>query len=687
MPPARPIPLVTVLLVTGLALLAAAAFLAWRAAPNDAATTPPLPTAAAATATDRPSPTPSPSPEAAAPTPSPRPAPAGGSAFLPLLYGRYTPTACDPIDPNAPGPAALDGQATVWHPLTLRVAGPAAAESDDAPNPFLDYRLTVRFVAPSGRAYDVPGFFAGDGRGGGAGDQWAARFSADEPGRWHYCTSFRAGPEVAVADDPAAGRPTAFDGASGAFDVAPRDPDAAGFLRWGRLEYVGGHYLKFRDGPYWIKTGADSPENFLAYTGFEDTTDEGGRLLRFLHTYAPHVADWREGDPTLPGAADEGRGIIGAINYLAEAGVNSIYFLPMNLGGDGDDTWPFLSPDDVTHYDIGKLEQWLAVFEHAQRRGVALHVVLNETEPENRAWLDRQPAADHLLSVGRRLYYRELVARFAHLLALKWNLSEESVFTGDEARGYAAAIQRLDWAGHPIAVHNPADWLRPLEEQLGHPEFSATAIQYVADDAGALVEAWRAASTGAGRPWIIDMDENRPAGEGLTPWNAGALRKEILYDVLFSGGNIEWYMGYHDLPVGGDLNLEDFRTRAEMWAYARHARRFLEEHTPFWLMAPADDLLSGASGDYGGGEVLALPGQLYAIYLPTAAQPATLSVPPGAYTLHWFDPRNGDFEGQPQEQLTDGALSLGLPPANPSDDWVALIRAEGYTLPTPNAYP
>ena len=62
-------------------------------------------------------------------------------------------------------------------------------------------------------------------------------------------------------------------------------------------------------------------------------------------------------------------------------------------------------------------------------------------------------------------------------------------------------------------------------------------------------------------------------------------------------------LAVYDLPVGGDLNLEEFRSRADMWAYARHARRFLEANTPFWLMAPADELLSGEAEAYGGGAV------------------------------------------------------------------------------------
>ena len=710
--PARRSRLVVIgLLLAGLALLAGAAWLAWRSAASPLV----APTATAAEAQGREEPSPQPSPDGRGGVePSPQPS-AGGraSVYLPAALagydGGFAALGCEQ-SPKGDDATTVTGELAVWQPLVLRFAGPAAGAAGNAPNPFLDYRLTVRFVAPSGRAYNVPGAFDGDGRGGGAGDQWAARFAADEPGRWRWCASFRAGPGVAVDLDPTTGAPLAFDGAAGAFHIADSasedadsaTPDAslaarrssllpADFFTLGRLEYVGGHYLKFRDGPYWIKTGTNSPENLLAYAGFEDAANPPAG---FRHAYAAHVADWRPGDPTLPGAADEGKGIIGALNYLAEAGVNSVYFLPMNLGGDGHDTWPFLSPDDVTHYDLGKLAAWRVVFEHAQHRGIALHVVLSETEPANRGWLDETAASDDstgdaILSTPRRLFYRELVARFADLPAIKWNLGEESVYSGAEAIALAGYLAALDWAGHPIALHNPADWFGPYEDTLGRSEFSATSIQYQPDEAGALVERWRAASAGAGRPWVIDLDENRPAQEGLTPDNAGPLRKTILYDALFSGaGGIEWYLGYHPLPVGGDLNVEEFRTRAEMWAYAGHARRFLETNTPFWLMAPADALLSGEAADYGGGEVLALPGDVYAVYLPSAAQPATLAAPDGDYTLRWYDPRTGEFAGQPRAlSATDGALPLGSPPSNAAGDWVALVTAATYTAAPSSAYP
>ena len=55
-----------------------------------------------------------------------------------------------------------------------------------------------------------------------------------------------------------------------------RDLNAAGFMRDGRLEYVGEHYLKQADGAYWIKGGIDSPGKLLWYAGFDNTIDQPG---------------------------------------------------------------------------------------------------------------------------------------------------------------------------------------------------------------------------------------------------------------------------------------------------------------------------------------------------------------------------------------------------------------------------
>ncbi|MFK8017133.1 MAG: DUF5060 domain-containing protein, partial [Gammaproteobacteria bacterium] len=140
---------------------------------------------------------------------------------------------------------------TVWQPFDLDFAGPFANETDDSPNPFLDYRLQVTFTRGDGTQLTVPGFYDGDGNGGGEGNIWRVRFAPDQAGQWQYTASFRAGDNVAVELGANAGSASDFDGLAGSFTVTPRDSNAPGFLSQGRLEYVGEHYLKFRDGDYW----------------------------------------------------------------------------------------------------------------------------------------------------------------------------------------------------------------------------------------------------------------------------------------------------------------------------------------------------------------------------------------------------------------------------------------------------
>ncbi|HOF41254.1 MAG TPA: DUF5060 domain-containing protein, partial [Candidatus Hydrogenedentes bacterium] len=64
-----------------------------------------------------------------------------------------------PLDSSAPSHAK-------WSRVVLDFEGPAANAADSDPNPFLDYRMQVRFTGPGGSEYDVPGFFDGDGAGG-----------------------------------------------------------------------------------------------------------------------------------------------------------------------------------------------------------------------------------------------------------------------------------------------------------------------------------------------------------------------------------------------------------------------------------------------------------------------------------------------------------------------------------------
>jgi len=565
----------------------------------------------------------------------------------------------------------VSGDLAKWRPVTLDLRGPPANASDSNPNPFLDYRLQVQFTSRSGNTYDVPGFFAGDGKGGLSGDAWRVIFSPDEVGTWRYHLSFCSGDAVAVSLDRNAGEATDLDGATGCFEVTPQDAVAEGFYRWGRLEYVGEHYLKFRDGPYWLKGGTDSPEDFLAYDGFP-STPKGG------HRYANHVADWCEDDPDWYGG--KGKGIIGALNYLASQGVNSIYFLPMNIGGDGKNVHPYLgringagSPDnDNLHLDLTRLHQWGVVFEHAQRKGIMLHFVLNEAEENNKLELDSGQ-----LDVERKLYYRELIARFGHLPALQWNISEEynlgHKLKPEMVKAFAQYIADVDPYDHPITVHHAGRAEKAWAPFLGDARFTVTSFQEN-EHVTELVEVWRAKSREAGVPLVIGMDEFFP--DKSSPENIERHRREYLWPVYFSGGQIEFILD--EL-----LKVEDFRKYEHLWRYMAYARTFMMDHLPFWEMEPRDDLLTDESkykGAYSvvSGQVFAKAGEVYAVYLPVAEHTGALDLSHtrAIFSFRWFDPRAGAFSGDETRVVGGNVIPLGAPPEDPSEDWVALLTRE-----------
>jgi hypothetical protein len=581
----------------------------------------------------------------------------------------------DNNNPQPPPPSSPTDSGTIsgllkrWQPLTIDFAGPASTQTSTSPNPFLDYRLQVLFTHQrSGKTYNVPGFFDGDGKGSGSGNVWRVRFNPDEEGLWTYQASFRKGSNVAIDLSTSAGTASSFDGASGSFIVAPFDTSASGFLKRGRLNYSGGFYWRFQDGSYWLKGGADSPENFLALS------------------FAPHEQDWQDGDPDWNNG--DGKGIIGALNYLHSVNVNSIYFLPMNIGGDGKDTWPFVGPidpsgsssNDDIHYDINKLTHWELVFEHAQEKGILLHFVLNETEASNKQELDNAT-----LGTERKLFYRELVARFGHHNALQWNLCEEYNYNlpidPSMIKSWAQYLLDVDPYDHPITVHNFGNPVYTWAPFVGDARFTVTAFQYAGSTAGngSEVEDWRSRTAAAGYPIPVSLDEFR----STTTNNMAAQRKEILWPTYLSGGaGLEYYIG------SADQSLQDFRTYESMWKWTWYARKFVQDNLPFWEMQPSDGLLSNEATTFGNGQVFAKAGEVYAVYLPDASRGGVLNLSgvAGTFALSWYNPRTGLFEGGTQTVWGGGNINLGFPPASYSEDWVVLLKANSSITQARAAY-
>ena len=576
-------------------------------------------------------------------------------------------------------PAAADeisGELRKWHRVTLTFDGPVVGEKDEV-NPFLDYRLQVTFShSGTGKTYVVPGFFAADGdaadTGAERGSKWRVHFTPDETGSWQYSAQFLTGSQVAISTAPfPSGSSSAgyFDGNTGSFDVARTNKSGDDLRGKGRLDYVNDHYLRFAEnGEYFLKNGIDSPENFLAYDEFDGTYDAGAKGCTagelFLHQYPVHVADWNSGDPTWGGG--RGRGIIGAVNYIAATHGNSIYMITFNSGGgDGCDVWPWTSDTERYRFDVSKLDQWEIVFQHMQAKGVQIHLVL--AERENRADLENS------LGVQRRLYYRELAARFSHNLALQWNIGEEHNISNQRKRDYAQYIRDVDPYDHPISVHSSVT--DPIAFYLegsgggapivGAPMYEASSIQGRVSLYNHFAITLRKETAAAGRPWAIYADEQAVDAPSGTDRRVYQQTHGTWGNLMGGGAGVEWFLS-------ADLDLEDFSRELAARVQTQHAVDFFQNLLPFTRMEPANHLSSDTTAF-----VFHEPGKTYAVSLANGGSTnLDLSGHTGSYSVRWYDPRNGGSlqNGSKASVSGGGSASIGNPPSASSEHWVALLE-------------
>lgn len=597
------------------------------------------------------------------------------------------------------GTVAVSGELRKWHKLTLAFDGPPHNESDVNPNPFLDYRLNVTFShAASGKSYVVPGYFAADGEAAEtsatAGKQWKVHFRPDETGDWNYTTSFRSGPNVAISNNPISGTANALlDGLSGSLTIEASNKTGADLRARGRLEYVGERYLRFAEtGDYFVQGGSDAPENFLAYEDFDNTPNNGGRRK----SWSPHAGDWNPGNPSWQGG--KGTEMIGALNYLASEEANAFSFLTMNINGDDKNVYPYVTTSDFKHFDVSKLDQWEIVFEHAQTLGLYLHFKTQETE--NDQLLD---GGD--LGVDRKLYYRMLIARFGHHLALNWNLGEENDIWDElndpnntRVKAYAQYIRDVDPFDHHIVIHTyPGQQDQVYNPLLGNQsQLTGASVQTGYNKVYKDTKKWVDASLAAGKPWVVANDEQGGADTGVPPdlgyvdpitgqtyqgknsdgntvsVTQDDIRQQTLWGNLMAGGaGVEYYYGYK-LPQS-DLSLQDYRSRDQMWNYTRYALQFFNQYLPFSEMISNANLVSN-------GWCLAKAGDVYAIYLENGGTTTINLGNDGAtYDVQWYNPRTGGSlqTGTLPAVTANSNVAIGNPPGTTNQDWVALLRNQG----------
>ena len=589
----------------------------------------------------------------------------------------------------------ISGEPMQWHKITFTFDGPETSELDSL-NPFLDYQLSVSFFKHDRRIV-IPGFYAADGNSAetsaDTGNKWQVIFCPDDFGLWNYEVSFLKGKNIAVERNPESGEEIAFHGYTGEILISPSDKSGTDFRSKGRISYVNDHYLRHEgSGEIFLKAGSDSPENFLAYHEFDGTYYGGDGERRIneampnqtLHRYEPHIKDWNEGDPTWKDG-QKGKGIIGALNYLHSKGINSQYMLTNNVNGDGQDVFPWIKYDsDYTRFDVSKLAQWEIVFSHMDKLGMMCHFVTQETE--NELLLDSGN-----VGLKRKLYYRELIARFSHHLGVTWNLGEENgvapwIGTGQNDRqrkDMSKYIKETDPYDNFVVVHTlPNPDLRDaiLTKLLGFPFLDGPSLQTEVDHVHSETLKWREQSDQQGRKWVVCSDEIGHHSIGAMPDAIDPGHDEIRHKVLWGnlmagGGGVEWYFGHkYD---NNDLNCEDFRSRDKLWEMTSLAKNFFLENLPIDKMKPADKIVSPRAN-----YAFAMDDDVIVIYIPSGGASSVKLNPQKSYEMKWFDPRNGGdlFNSNESEEIITNVSELNFKIGSREEydlakDWVAILRS------------
>ncbi|MFY0606470.1 MAG: DUF5060 domain-containing protein [Cyclobacteriaceae bacterium] len=554
----------------------------------------------------------------------------------------------------------ISGEQKVWHKITLTFDGPESSEMAE-PNPFSDFRLDVTFTQGE-QSFTVPGYFAADGEAAytsaTAGNKWRVHFSPNKVGEWQYEVSFEKGKDIAISNAP--GESAGYmDGQSGKLMVADSDKLGRDLRAKGRLQYVGEHYLQFAGSKeYFVKMGVDAPENMLAYEEIDATPNVGNRLKK----WADHAQDFNaDAEPFLWGEQkNKGKNLLGGINYLTEKGLNAFSFLTFNIDGDDRNVFPHLlnvSLEDYevaanvkknpkgweTHviqdrFDVSKMDQWEQVFSYGEMKGMYLHFKTQENENDQ-----KMDGGD--LGRTRKLYYRELIARYSHHLALNWNLGEEETKTIEQVKEQARYFAENDPYQSIAVVHtfpNQHDkYYQPLvDEETDVKGFSVQTNKSDFRFVHGVTNKWVKASAAIGRKLVIAVDEPGDARHSLVPdidnMEHDTARYNALWGALMAGSaGIEWYFGYHH--DHSDLTCESWRSRDLFWDQCKVALDFFTQNDlPLTEMQNMDDLTS-YEDDY----VLGKEGQVYLIYQKQQGE-VLLELPDIGYNATWLNPKTGE---------------------------------------------
>jgi len=352
--------------------------------------------------------------------------------------------------------------------------------------------------------------------------------------------------------------------------------------------------------PEWVTTSSEMQRSYGAPTAITlDTTYYHSNSQACMMT-----TPW--------GDRKAGHGIVGALQYLHEQDLNAIYVIPMNLGGDGKDTYPFATVHDydvfwyaghenqppsgsghpqvlgpqepwrLFQYSVKRMQEWNTVLEFAMSRGIFVQMLLHEQERANLHWLgyDWNPSAPlspiqlpnsashwiesprlHLRH-ARQLYIKMMLALFGHHPGLQWNLCEENQWR----ENFTPPLPHM---GGPVPVQFTlrqleamARWIEYLQPYYDHP----ITVHARGGDEECYEHILRADPYGTSSTYTVPGTYNPGAGQtGAGDW-IDAVSFYVYGDGPVTMGSDTYDRGNEDLPAAPhefDAKSESLRAMVE----------------------------------------------------------------------------------------------------------------------------
>ena len=259
----------------------------------------------------------------------------------------------------------------------------------------------------------------------------------------------------------------------------------------------------------------------------------------------------------------------------------------------------------------------------------------------------------------RKLYYREMIARFGHHLATIWDIGEDISTTRIVDR--TVYIREVDPYDSPIIVRSSQS-STPNADLIAIPTLDGVSlITPTVANVNADTAAWISGSTDG---LVVSCDEQGTVATGVAPDfqdpTHDTIRKDVLWGNLMAGGTgVQYYFGTS--VAESDLTLQDFRSRDTLWGQSKYALDFFKTNKiPIEEMESRNSLVSSGSLCLASDDLSTI-----VVYVKTGISAPTIQLNSGSYAISWYNPRAG------------GALSNGS---------IATISQSGSNLKAPTKY-